>query len=146
MSAPALVVEGVDDLLEILKGLDEDMRGEVVQEGMLRGAEIVAAEAAARAPHGESGELAASIRAEKREQSFFKLDPGDSTAVGVRAAWYWRFPEFGVAPHEIGKGWTGWHPGMPATPFARPALDENADRVLSEVADAIRSAAEARTR
>ena len=174
MPAIGVSVQGVDNLLELLKGLDEDVRGEVVQDGLLAGAQIVAADAAARAPR-ETGALAKSIRAEKRD-----VEPGESVAVGIKAAWYWRFPEFGTAPHELrratvadpyGKGWTppstpeeaqarldasrrrrrtmvvvGIHMGTVAQPFARPAVDENVERVLEVLGDEIRGALEARAR
>ena len=141
MPAIGVSVQGVDNLLELLKGLDEDVRGEVVQDGLLAGAQIVAADAAARAPR-ETGALAESIRAEKRD-----VEPGESVAVGIKAAWYWRFPEFGVKPHELGRK-RGYkvHMGHGAQPFARPAVDENVERVLEATADAIRGALEARAR
>jgi HK97 gp10 family phage protein len=141
MPTIGITVEGVGDLQALLMGLDEDVRGDVVQDGLVRGAEIVAADAAARAPR-ITGALAASIHAQKRD-----VEPGESVAAGVVGAWYWRFPEFGVVPHELGrKRGNAFHPGQPAHPFIRPALDENEERVVTEVADAIRGALEARAR
>lgn len=71
--------------------------------------------------------------------------------------WYYRFFETGVGPHDIDPKnssvlrfidqgeliftrLVGDHPGMPAQPFLRPALDENVNQAVEAVAREIRKA------
>jgi HK97 gp10 family phage protein len=70
--------------------------------------------------------------------------------------WYYKFFETGVGRHDIGPKNSSVlrfidegelvftrlvdHPGMPAQPFLRPALDENVSRVVEAVAREIRKA------
>lgn len=78
--------------------------------------------------------LRRSIRAGKRK-AYQNMQTRYIVGVDRKRGWYWKFIEFGVAPHEI-KAAAGKvlklykrfvravkHPGIPARPFVRPTWD-----------------------
>lgn len=130
-------IEGDEELLENLNALLEVMNYAIVEAG-LGGGEILLDAATARAP---GPNLAMQIEEVDQEHVEVRIGPDDEH-------WYYRFFEFGAQPHEINVenraalrfgaeaifAASGEHPGTPAQPFLRPALDEKQDEVLKKMA------------
>ncbi len=112
-----LKVEGGDKLARRLQMLAEETAREHMREAALAGAEVIRAEAAEKAPRGETGTLKDDIQKEIKKQTKSRVDihvgPG-------KKAWYGRLVEEGHAVVRNGK--TIGH--APPYPFLRPAFDE----------------------
>ena len=126
-------VEGVKELLKELERLDTDVT-KVKKKALESGAEVIRDAANSRAPgpnvaHGYTRKKGMGGIEQARQGAIF-IGPDDEH-------WYYRFFEFGAGAHDVGAASqiltpygeefvTGAvpHPGMPAKPFLRPALDE----------------------
>lgn len=130
--------------------------GAILSEAALEGAELIRAEAERRAPK-LSGEGAASIAIAEK-----KIGPGRAEIVigpdvdkpkprrGGTKHFYMLMHEFGADRHPIKPKnrkalaidgavvARADHPGVPARPFMRPALDEKADEAIERIGDALR--------
>lgn len=127
---------------------------ENVAKAKLEVAQEVAAKIAAAAPR-RGGDLAASIKGERQADNPDTLATGhrkseDPDATGVYAKWYWRFVEFGTAPHSTLKGGgtiagkrraakarTGLHPGASKNPFVYPTWRSYKKKAKRKIANAI---------
>lgn len=134
---------------EILKEIRD-----ATPEGLFAGGQMLIDAAASRAPHGD-GDLANSGYVATEEKSTYKSSkihnkqpkvPKGGAVAGF-AAFYAGMVEFGTKPHKIGKPGQLLrmpdgrivrgpiqHPGTPAKPFFRPALDELKAQVGNEIA------------
>lgn len=149
---PTVVLLGEDDLRQALKEL-QDAAKKALQEAVKAGAQVVMDEANRNAP----GPHVIS-KVSKRRNDYAEVEIGPD-----KDHWYYQFFETGATAHEIpkkksagllhftGSGgddvFTGKanHPGMPAKPFLRPAIDEHGDEareragaVLREVIEAVK--------
>lgn len=136
MSRIAVSVLGLDELYRGLE-MRKSQVGEMMREALEAGAEVVAQEADRLAPEGGY------IRVEtKSKEAVIGFDEDK---------WYWRFFETGATSHEVrgtplvfegdaGLVVTGRvsHPGMPAKPFLRPALDGKKDEALRKMSEVVR--------
>ena len=122
-------------------GVDVD---KVLEAAVVAGAQIVerAAEPQAPGPHIEIGDP-------ERDGSGVAVEIGPD-----RTHWYYKFPETGAVPHPIeardsnvlrlfGRSGPEFrrrvaHPGRPAAPFLRPALDQNERPIQMAVGDQLR--------
>ncbi len=151
MPTEKLTVEivGEEDLRRKVEALRWAVGPGRLDQLLMRGASVIRDDARSRLP----GELASAIeahsdRAAKRAgQAVVNVGP-------VKQHWALRFREFGAGPHVItvkrksGKQalagalehpvrGTVTHPGQPAQPFLRPALDEKGAEATARIAKAI---------
>lgn len=117
--------------------------GAVLERSLLAGSEVIREAAAAKAPGPD-------VQMEVRESSptivRMAVGPG-------RESWTYVFFEFGAQPHTITgqplafEGRDGRlvitssvsHPGMPARPWLRPALDTRQEEAIKEIGSRLRS-------
>lgn len=130
-------------LRDQLKELEKAARKQILEQAVLAGAAVVKEEANQDAP-GPHIEVAL----EKA------TDRNATAKVGPDAEhWFYRFTELGATPHEIsgaplvfmgeeGKVVTSSvsHPGMPARPFLRPAMERKSEEAQQAMADVIEDA------
>ena len=136
-------LEGGDGLLAAIRDADIAVRN-VLREAVLAGAQVVVDAAAGNAPGPH-------IIAKVTEVD----DSGAEASIGPDADhWYYRFFETGAVAHEIpGDSLLGFegrdglvvtaraqHPGMPGSPFLRPAHDTTMDEQRDAVGDRLRAA------
>jgi len=141
-------LEGGDELIAELARMGVNVKKSL--RGAIRaGAKLVQAEADARAPSSRAGKKAAlQVSSPKRDQVEARVKP-------TRKRWYLRFFETGTAPHEIAgrpllafEGEGGRfvrarrikHPGMPARPWLRPALEAQSDAAVAAIGESLRAA------
>lgn len=153
-------VAGREELMRRLERITPGVT-EAAAEANLEVAKEAANLISADAPH-DSGEYMESIRG-----GFQRDNPGivpvggrkskDPDAVGVYADWYWRFLEFGTAPHKIKaknkpalvfRGADGslvstkevMHPGSRAQPHVFPTWKEYRPKAKRKIAKAVNDA------
>ena len=149
-SGMRIEIIGDKELLTKLRQLGSAVAGNALKEAAMAGAEIVVDAAKARAPR-RTGQGAETIHAE------FIDTKGDSITVDVgpdlKKGFHLKFVEFGTPPHTIrpkrkkALAFPGGahpvrvihHPGTPARPFMRPAIDENEGRVRDKVGQVLKS-------
>jgi len=123
-------LDGVEDLEQALKTLNNDVQGVYLREAAKAGAEITRSVASQLAPQSfegskgnPPGHLAANIDAEVK---FTRTQDKAEVHVGMKKdAWYGRFVETGTQ-------------FAPAQPFLRPALDATKDDVIDEIRDQLK--------
>lgn len=140
-------LQGGKELNDILQRLPIDVETKVLRSAMGKAARVLRDEVRAMAPM-ESGDMKKAIkstRKTKKGQVIARVKMlGKHSFLG-------HFMEYGVSPHlitaqkggvlRIGRNRVGKavkHPGHVARPFMRPALDANAAKVITLVADFIR--------
>lgn len=138
-------LDGGEELLAALRQMNMNVKGELRAAAMM-GAAVVqeVANAKAPGPHIET-------EVTKTTASGVEVSIGPD-----REHWYYRFKETGAAAHEITgqallafEGQSGIvltprvsHPGMGASPFLRPAIDEKGDDAADAAGAALRRAIE----
>jgi HK97 gp10 family phage protein len=129
--AQTVTVTGLKEANRALRKLPKYAK-EQIQPVMDKTAYLVANQAAARAPRGETGNLRRGFRWESKPRSV-------AAHVIIEGAYYWRFVEFGTVK-------------MPARPFIRPTADalrsehrRNVQRALDEAANLVEREARATT-
>jgi HK97 gp10 family phage protein len=129
-------IEGIEELESQMQRLIGTVSADKVEPILLDAAKVVAKDAKARAPKGETGNLKKGIVAKKTRRK-----GGVSAALGLNvgeAAPAITAIDFRKAPHaalvEFGHG--GPHPA-PAHPFFRPAWDANREKVTRQIIDDI---------
>jgi len=119
--AGSVRLEGAPEMVRRLEEIERRVLNQGLKEGLTRAAEIVAADAASRAPI-DTHALASNMRTEYVPQSRrAKVGPG------WRTAWYGYWQEFGTSR-------------MRAHSFLRPALIAKAGEVAGAIADGVRRA------
>ena len=124
-----MTIEGDKELVKKLKELGDGAE-QVLETAAEAGAEVIADQANNHAP---GPHIEVDITEKSRTSATVEIGPDEDH-------WYYRFFETGVQPHEItpksagGLAFAGiegeivlqlvQHPGMPANPFLRPAMDE----------------------
>lgn len=155
-------IEGGEELVEALRQLEVDVvnvRDEAVQEG----GEIIRAEAESRAP----GEIFMNLvtDAVKLITSVVMSVAGNQSTVEIgpdREHWYFMYFETGAQPHEVEPRndtilWFGGregsqfapkvdHPGIPADPFLRPAVDSHGKQAIEKIGEVFKKALEAKAK
>jgi HK97 gp10 family phage protein len=111
-----VTIRGEAELNRKIQQLTARMGKEALVEAVLEGAEIIRADAEARAPV-RTGFLKGHInkRVSERKTGRVTVDIGPE-----KKAWYGLFPELGTIHYA-------------ARPYLRPAIDENQDRVVDAV-------------
>lgn len=121
-------IEGIDEVRRALDGKQADLKA-ALEAILMVGAEIIRQAAASKT----IGKIAANMTKEKL--------PGSPLQVGIgpsKKQWYAKFREFGTKAHSVKprrakalqvgldtfRARVRKHPGTPAQPFLRPALDE----------------------
>jgi HK97 gp10 family phage protein len=143
-------LEGAEELIEELRALGVNVKRSV--RGAVRaGAKVIqeAAEANARGVTGSSGKHVR-IKVSARSKEFVEAEIG-----ATKKKFQLPFFETGVQPHEITgsplvfEGDKGLiviggvrHPGMPAQPWLRPALDVKRDAAVEAMGETLRAAIE----
>lgn len=144
-----VTLRGVPEVVKAFADRGIDLQA-ALKAGLRAGAELVAADAASRAPR-RVGKLAESlVIQETADQQELQVFVGPSAD-----AFYAKFVEFGTAPHAVGKGSDltrasgrpgkqtgGLHPGARAKPFLFPALEAQHDAVIEQVTGSVQSAIE----
>ena len=133
-------VDGGEGLIRKLEAMGKNVSDEL-EPAALAGAGVIQIAANMRAP-GPHVEMDVAERGDRR----VSVDIGPD-----EAHWYYRFFETGAGPHEItgsplvfpgreGTVVTGrvMHPGMAASPFLRPAMDEQKDNAVETYGKQIR--------
>jgi HK97 gp10 family phage protein len=132
-------VEGGDKLARKLQMLAEETAREHMREAALVGAEVIRAEAEAKAPR-KTGTLAGDIQKEITKQTKSRVEihvgPG-------RKGWYGRLVEEGHAIVVGGRKRAKKNPGRvvghaPPQPFLRPAFDEKVGEAQDVIAAELR--------
>lgn len=115
-------VEGGEELARKLATLSEQMAGGELAVATRLGAEVVAEEAAQRAPRGRTGKLARSMTTKVK-----KITPTRATVLAGPSSegFYGRFLEFGTSY-------------IKARPFLRPAFDTKKDEAAKVIGDYLR--------
>jgi HK97 gp10 family phage protein len=138
-------LKGTREAIKRLRKIGADV-GKVKKRAAEAGGEVIrrAADRMAPGPHVVMGTEA------KGDRVRVDIGPDDEH-------WYYKFFETGVGRHDIGPKNSSVlrfidegelvftrlvkdHPGMPAQPFLRPALDENVKQAVEAVAGEIRKA------
>jgi hypothetical protein len=142
-------LEGAEELQAAIMQLDRAVRGSTIERAGLAGAEVIRDLARGKAP-GPYVDL------EVPRQSDVAIEYG----IGPDAEhWYYGFLETGVKPHSFGPaskkalafaGSEGEqvvirvdHPGFPADPFLRPAIDGGKEEATAEAGRVLKAAIEA---
>lgn len=140
-------IKGADLIEAALKELPIKYERRVAKSAIRAAGRVIANEAKRRVPV-RTGTLKKSIRVvagkSKRPTVFVTTSKGKGAK---HDGWYAHLIEFGTRPHNVAKGggtklgqWAGEqgggipHPGSPAQPFLRPALDSKADEAIQIVA------------
>lgn len=142
--ATEIMVEGAAELARALRQIGAEVRRTALSGALGPGARAVLASAQAKVPHGETGQLAASLKIEPGESdsehadmyigSIAKMMPGHAKSPGRRAsagrhakddAFYRMFVELGTVH-------------APPHPYLRPALEATKDFVVRRVAEWLR--------
>jgi len=148
MPSVTVRIEGAEELKAAIEGLRRAARGPVLERAALKGAEVIRAAAASRAPGPY-------IEAEVTKAADLAVEVG----IGPDAAhWYYQFFETGAGAHPIDPtkkkalafaGREGevvrfhvGHPGMAAKPFLRPAIDSQKDAAVAATGDELRKGIE----
>lgn len=142
-------IEGLDELRSKLLARADSVRSVAVRAAQAGGG-VIRSAADARAPSPGSVDTRTVVLSREGQ---VRVDIGPD-----KEHWYHMFFETGVAAHEIRPktarrlrfevGGTEVfarivrHPGMPAKPYLRPALDENAGRAVDAVGNVLRGAVE----
>lgn len=141
-SPTTMHLEGGEELIAALEELDLTVKREL-RAAALVGADVVKRVANARAP---GPNIEASVSQTTGAKVVVDIGPD-------AAHWFYRFHETGAAAHEIhGAGLLAFegrdgvvitprvsHPGMAASPFLRPAFDENQEAARDAMGDALRA-------
>jgi HK97 gp10 family phage protein len=144
-------ITGGKELAEFLQSLPVKIEKNIMRVALRAGARVIANEAKNNVPV-EDGELKRSIRTSTNAK---KGRVEASAKAGNKKAWYYRFVEFGTAPHQIaGRNGNNLvftarngskvsvksvnHPGARAKPFMRPALDAKANEAILAVGNKIK--------
>lgn len=135
-------VEGLEELIVILRKMGQ-AAGTVLTRATMAGAEVIAEEAKLHAP-------GPNIETMLERQEAHRCE----VAIGPdREHWHYVFAETGARPHEISPGdvsalklyplgdvfasklaGENQHPGFPARPFLRPAVDSKAEEAIGALA------------
>ncbi len=132
-------IEGMEELEANLEEIIQLM-AEATLAMVRRGEEVLEEEADNLAP--KKGVMAAKVRSKTKNQVVIDFGPN-------RDNWTLRFFETGATQHEIRgnplifegasgdviKTYAVDHPGMPAKPFMRPALDGKGDQAMEEAGE-----------
>ncbi len=131
-------VTGLKELNRALSKLPGRIHNNIMTAAVRAGANIVKEEAARNLDGKKKDIVVAKSRAPKGT-TLFKIGPSSGK-------WYLKFKETGTKPHVIkskkkaladGTEFFGLvvdHPGQPAAPFLRPALDENVPKIVEAMA------------
>lgn len=150
-------IAGVEELQRKFAQVESAVAAEYLARAVVAGALIVQNDAKARVPK-RTGTLSRSIHNEVLESTRTKAVVGVGTDVEYAAAVEFGSGTFSEAPgasrqpitirprNKRALFWPGaphpvksvQHPGVPARPYLRPAVDENKDAVLREIADTLR--------
>jgi HK97 gp10 family phage protein len=130
-----VTIEGDEELLKKLRALGAGVE-RILETAVLAGAEIVKDQANSLAP---GPHIEAEVTEKSRTKATAEIGPD-------KEHFYYRFFETGAQPHEItpknagGLSFAGHdgdivlqrvsHPGMAASPFLRPAMDEKKDTAV----------------
>lgn len=135
--------KGGKELQEALNQLPAKIERNVMRSALRQGANVIRNQARQNVPV-DDGDLKKSIKVSTRARG------GKATATlraGDEKAFYAHFIEYGVKPHGVKKGADlsrgklqdgKKHPGFPAKPFMRNALDDKSDEAIAAVAAQIR--------
>lgn len=137
----SFVLEGADELIEMIKKLGDIAAGAAVMEAVIEGGKVMKDEIASMAP-GPHIVVWPSASGIKRGFAEVWIGPD-------KEHWYYRFFETGAGPHEIEpvtaealllvggdlRERVLHHPGMPANPFMRPGFDGSEDQVRQRIGD-----------
>ena len=129
-------IQGIDELEKQMQRLIGTVSADKVEPVLLDAAKVVAKDAKARAPKGETGNLKKGIVAKKTRRkggvsAVLGLNVGEA-APAIAAIDYRKAPHAALV--EFGHG--GPHPA-PAHPFFRPAWDANREKVTRQIIDDI---------
>ncbi|MRV72568.1 hypothetical protein GJ700_12705 [Duganella sp. FT92W] len=141
-----LAITGGRELDAFLQSLPAKVEKNIMRAALRAGANVLKDEAKANVPV-QLGALRKSVRVTTGSKAGVVTA---SVKAGGPKAWYWRFVEYGTAPHHIGpknaralalagvvvRGVE--HPGARPQPFMRPALDAKGSAVIEAVAAKIR--------
>lgn len=149
MAKVTVHLEGEEELKAALEALARAARGAILERAANDGAEVIRAGAARRAP-GPYIEKAVAQQADYAVE--VEIGPDEDH-------WYYGFAETGAAGHAIGpknrkalafEGRGGEvvrfgveHPGRPAEPFLRPAIDEDGPEAVEATGATLRRGIEA---
>ena len=134
MTEISIEIRGLKETQREMERIVRDLRGEPYLNAMRRATLLVQRSAKIKAPV-DTGRLRASITPEVRWQG--------NTAVGVVGSnvEYAPFQELGTAAGARSMGTrmaaSYWHAGTKGHPFLRPALEENAERIVRMLGDAV---------
>lgn len=117
MSDVQMEVLNLPEFQARVQGWGAALTGKVLDHGLEAGADLLTEEIKARAPV-KTGRLKRGIKVKRKGPGVLAVDLGGQQ--------HGQFQEFG-SRHQ------------PARPFMRPALDENRERVVDAIADAIRA-------
>jgi HK97 gp10 family phage protein len=153
--ADFLWVKGGGDIARALEQFAPNLERNMLRGALRAGAQVIQEEAKARVPQ-DTGALRDSLRVKTGAQGgkvYAYVQAGRSKKKGD--PWYAHLVEYGVKPHVIiagggtkkGKALAAAgrilgekvdHPGAPAKPFLRPALEAKAQSAIDSVADYLR--------
>jgi HK97 gp10 family phage protein len=137
----SFVLEGADELIEMLQKLGDIAAGAAVMAAVIEGGKALEDEIESRAP-GPHVITVPDMRSIKRGYAGVSVGPD-------KEHWYYRFFETGTTPHEIEvetaealtlvggnlRERVMNHPGMAAQPFMRPGFDASEARVKAKIGE-----------
>lgn len=139
----SFVLEGAEELIEMIKKIGDIAAGAAVMEAVLAGGKVLEDEITTRAP---GPHIVRSPNKRSLKRGWAEVDVGPD-----KEHWYYRFFETGASPHEIEpvtaealvliggnlREYVLHHPGMGANPFMRPAFDTSQDEVMKKVGEVL---------
>jgi HK97 gp10 family phage protein len=122
MAETGVAVTGLVELEDILKTFPDKLHASILQGAVLAGAQVTAAEIAARAPR-RTGELQASVTATRGKGNADEVEAGVAfTSPGRR---YWHLAEFGTVKEA-------------PRPFIRPGIQASSKQASAAVVEYIK--------
>jgi HK97 gp10 family phage protein len=135
----AISITGVEQVKKMLEAIPADMALKIEAKAMRKGAQLLAEAVKQKAPQGVSGDLKNSIVARKtperyKGQNTVKTEVAAKRSKSTPGGYYAHLPDLGhkVVVRKGGfKVFTGTN--VPGQEFRAKAVDENRQRVISEI-------------
>jgi hypothetical protein len=140
---PKITIKGLDGVIANIDALNANLLVRI-QDIIQAEGEVIAQQAGANLPAAINGKVRGVKTGKLKRSIKSKFDAKNITAKiapwkGGRPHPLGHIVEFGTDPHPVKGG--GQHPGTPAIPFLFPAFENEKNRLVERIKDAIRGLA-----